>query len=358
MKKLYSLLSILALPSVLLLYSYNSGSPGGKSGSMGDGGSTCTDCHTGTAQSQTGWITTNIPAEGYNAGETYIITATGTHTGVVKFGFELTAEDQTGVKVGTFGISEPLRTKFANAEKAVTHTSGGTTPTGTTNSWTMEWTVPMSAPAAVRFNAAFNAANGNGNTGGDIIYTSSASANLYVPAPEITGVDPNHAPQGFNGTLEISGMNTTWISGVSEVGFVFHDNNSVFFEADQVTVLNDELVTVEVSVPIDIEIGNYNVYVDDVMLLNGFVVDIYDAIEYNYLVDAVSVYPNPAVDKVVIEAPANSQIVIADVSGRIVGKHEVIGTSVNINVSSYNSGLYFVQVTHNGTTFSKKLLKK
>ena len=159
MKKIYKVLPIIALPAILLLYSYNSGSPGGKSGSTGDGGSTCTDCHSGAAQSQLGWITTNIPAEGYTPGETYTIIATGTHSGVGKFGFELTAEEISGAKTGTFTIIEPGRTKLTNANNAVTHTSGGTTPSGNTASWTMEWTAPASAPITVKFYAAFNAAD-------------------------------------------------------------------------------------------------------------------------------------------------------------------------------------------------------
>ena len=360
MKSIYKVLPIIALPAILLLYSYNSGSPGGKSGSTGDGGSTCTDCHAGTAQSQMGWITTDIPAEGFTPGETYTITATGTHTGVAKFGFELTAENTSGAKTGVFSITEPGRTKFTNANAAVTHTSGGTSVSGNSNSWSMDWTAPISAPTVVKFSAAFNAANGNGMTSGDVIYTSSISYNLYVPLnPQITGVEPDHEQQGYEGELNITGDETEWTSGVSDVRFVFHDNNNIFFIGDQITVVGDDLLTVNVIIPEDIEIGEYDVYVDDLVLENGFVVDIYDAINDNYLADVVSVYPNPASEHVVIEAPMGSQIIITDLSGRKVSQYEITGTqAIDIDVSSFNSGLYFVQVTYNGNTFTKKLLKK
>ncbi len=199
MKKLYNSLLILTLPSVLILFSYSTGSPGGKTGSMGDGGSTCTDCHVGTAQSQADWILTDIPLEGFYAGETYTITATGTHSGVVKFGFELTAEDETGAKTGTFTITEDARTKLVNSNSSVTHIAGGTTPTGETISWSMEWTAPDPAPENVNFNAAFNAANGNGTTGGDVIYKTETSVNqAYVGIGDpqltnITSIYPNPA---------------------------------------------------------------------------------------------------------------------------------------------------------------------
>lgn len=359
MKAIYRILAIIAVPTTLLLYSYNTGSPGGKTGSMGDGGNTCTDCHSGTSQAQSGWITSNIPSEGYTAGETYLITATGTHSGVVKFGFELTAEDSFGSKSGTLSLAEPTRTKFTNANKAVTHTAAGNTPNGSSNTWTINWTAPDPAPTMVKFNAAFNAANGNGNNTGDQIYTSLTSYNLYIPPnPQIAMVEPNHEEQGFEGELSITGSETSWTSGVDEVRFVFSDNSNIFFMADLITVEQDELITVTVSIPIDIEIGNYDVHVDDLVLADGFMVDVVSGISDNYLADAVSLYPNPVIDNFIIDAPIGSNVVIADISGRIVDQYEITGSAMNINISSYNTGLYFVQITHNGNAVSEKLIKR
>ena len=93
MKKFYNLLLLLAVPFTLLLYSYSGGSPGGKTGSVGDMGNTCTNCHSGTAQSQSDWITSDIPDNGFQPGETYTITATATDGDASLIGFELTSED-------------------------------------------------------------------------------------------------------------------------------------------------------------------------------------------------------------------------------------------------------------------------
>ncbi|OYT11864.1 MAG: hypothetical protein B6I18_02720 [Bacteroidetes bacterium 4572_112] len=68
---------------------------------MGDGGKTCTTCHGGSATNKANWISSNIPSTGYIAGQTYTITVSGTHSGVSRFGFEATAENNTGAKVGT-----------------------------------------------------------------------------------------------------------------------------------------------------------------------------------------------------------------------------------------------------------------
>lgn len=353
------MLLLFALPLTFVLYSYNSGSPGGKTGSMGDGGNTCTDCHSGTSQSQTGWITSDIPAEGFTAGDTYTITATGTHNGVVKFGFELTAEDSFGSKIGTLSLAEPTRTKFTNANKAVTHTAAGNTPSGNSNSWSMNWTAPDPAPSVVKFNAAFNAANGNGANTGDQIYTSVISYDLYIPPnPQIAMVEPNHAQQGFEGELTITGDETNWTSGVDDVRFVFHDDSDVFFTAIQITVNSDDQITVSVSIPIDIEIGSYDVHVDELELEDGFIVDVIDVLNDNYLADAVSIYPNPTTDHVIVTAPVGSQVIISDISGRRISENEFVSEKMNIDFSSYNSGLYFVQITHNGVAFSGKLIKR
>ena len=147
------------------------GSPGAKTGSPGDG-SDCTSCHAGTSQNANDWISTTIPGSGYVAGSTYTITATATHAGAGKFGFELTAEDQSNAKTGTFVING-AGTQLVNNNKAVTHTSGGTTPSGDSRAWTMDWTAPASGTGNVTFYAAFNAADGNGSSSGDVIYVSS-----------------------------------------------------------------------------------------------------------------------------------------------------------------------------------------
>jgi hypothetical protein len=179
MKRIYNIFFVLSIPFILVLYSYNDGSPGGKTGSMGDGGATCTGCHTGSAQSQPNWIETTIPEFGFIAGDTYTITATGTHQGVVKFGFELTAEDGFGNKMGTFTITEPTRTKLCNANKAVTHTANGNVPNGNSNSWSMDWTAPDPAPDLIKFYAAFNAGNGDGTSNNDVVFQTELTVSQF-----------------------------------------------------------------------------------------------------------------------------------------------------------------------------------
>jgi hypothetical protein len=175
---------------------YSTGSPGGKTGSPGDGGTTCTQCHSGTATAQDGWITSTIPVEGYEPGQTYSITATGTHDGVVKFGFELTAEDMNDDKTGTLMVTNASQNQLVNGNNSITHTAGGTAPSGNTKSWTFDWTAPVEGTGDVTFYGAFNAANGNGNNQGDVIYTSTLSVPEATVAQagitvSLTGMTPH-----------------------------------------------------------------------------------------------------------------------------------------------------------------------
>ena len=170
MRKSLLIIGAAALSVILWAASpYAAHSPGGKTGSPADG-SSCTQCHAGSPQTISNWITTNIPSSGYVPGKTYTITLTGTHTGVSRFGFELTAEDSKNNKVGTFTITNSTETGLTNGSHAVTHTGNGLTPSNNSKTWSFEWTAPAAGTGDVKFYAALNAANGDQSAGGDVIY--------------------------------------------------------------------------------------------------------------------------------------------------------------------------------------------
>ena len=167
MKNEYPLLFLILIPVLAVLISFTGGPPAGNTGSPLDG-QDCTNCHpTGPATSVSGWITTDIPAEGYSPGETYTITVSGIDLSAPKYGFQVTAET-AAVKTGLWIITDDLRTQSLGT--AVTHTSAGTSPMGTPNAWAMDWTAPASGTGAVTFYASVNAANGDGSNQGDMIY--------------------------------------------------------------------------------------------------------------------------------------------------------------------------------------------
>jgi hypothetical protein len=124
---------------------YPGGSPGGKTGSPLDG-SNCAGCHGGSAVTVTGWITSNIPAEGYTAGQNYNITVTATGSG--KKGFEITSEANSS-KIGTFTAG--TGSELTNGGKALTQSSGVNSNPAT---WTFSWTAPAEGTGNVTFYSA------------------------------------------------------------------------------------------------------------------------------------------------------------------------------------------------------------
>ncbi|MCK5855874.1 MAG: T9SS type A sorting domain-containing protein [Bacteroidales bacterium] len=170
-------LSVIAIVIILgSAISNVSHSPGAKTGSPADGAD-CSACHTGSAQTAISWISSNIPVGGYAPGTKYTITLTGIHSGVAKFGFEITAEDATKAKKGVFTITNANETQLTNLAHAVTHTGNGLTPSNNTKSWSFDWTAPATGSGGVTFYASLNAADGNNATSGDVIYNTNYTYN-------------------------------------------------------------------------------------------------------------------------------------------------------------------------------------
>ena len=183
MKKLLVLL-IIIIPFLIAALTNAGGSPGGFSSSVGDGNENCTKCHAGSAIDKTAWISSNIPSSGYITGKTYKITVSGTHSGVIRFGFEATAEDLSGTKQGLISLTQPVKTKLVNSQKAITHTGLGYTPDGDNKSWDFNWKAPEIGTGPIVFSASLCAANGNMGTSGDQTYNSSITV-IENPANSI-----------------------------------------------------------------------------------------------------------------------------------------------------------------------------
>jgi len=250
MKKFLQFLPLLILPMAFILMSYSSGSPGGRTGSPGDNGNSCVQCHNSFSTiSVSDWITTDIPAGGYELSEVYNITMTGTHVGVSKFGFEFTAEDSEGNKVGTLSILNSSETQLTNGTVAATHTSQGNTPTGDSKTWTVEWTAPDDPIGDVTFYASFNAANGNGGTSGDQIYLGSltvgeigsGSGPDLIFSEYAEGSSNNKYVEIYNGTgvaVDLSNYNTHRISNGGEWDENIYPLEGILADGDVYVIAN------------------------------------------------------------------------------------------------------------------------
>lgn len=209
MKKFYNFLIVLGIPALFLIFTsgtlFSGGSPGGKSGSPGDG-SDCTSCHAGTPVSQEFWINSPVlQTMGYEADMEYQIYVIGVKEGATRFGFEATAEDGSNNKVGTFSPGFTNMAQLTNSGTAVTHTIAGSFPvTDSTAAWFFTWTAPATTTGEITFYAAINTANGNGGNDGDQINLSSFTTSPAVGIIDLEAVsDYEIYPNPTTGLLNV-----------------------------------------------------------------------------------------------------------------------------------------------------------
>lgn len=203
MKKNYIFKSILFLipVSAIFLLSFSSGNGSPLSGSPGDGGNNCTQCHLGTANNSNIQITTNIPITGYAFNTEYDVTITNSGGGS-RNGFQVTAEkDIDNSKVGTFR-SVNAATQTAENNKRIIHTSSGNAQ----NSWTFKWTSPSSEQGRITFYGASVAGNGNFANSGDQVFLGKSNSTPSLSISELQKLNfeifPN--PTSENVFIQIS----------------------------------------------------------------------------------------------------------------------------------------------------------
>jgi hypothetical protein len=176
------------------------GSPASNTGSPADGTTCAESCHGGSAVTQAGLITSNIPTAGYTPGTTYTITATISGTG--KKGFQVSPQNTSGTLLGSLiagSGNKIVGTKY------VTHSSAKTTSTAT---WTFQWIAPAAGTGAVTFYGAF--AITTSTTKKSTLQVNEA---VVMSSPTITSFTPTNAAAGA--TVTISGTGFTGATAVS-----------------------------------------------------------------------------------------------------------------------------------------------
>ncbi len=168
---------------------HSNGAPAGYTGSPGDGHN-CTSCHGGTAVPVTGWITTNIPAQGYTAGNSYTITVTVTGTG--NKGFEVSPQNATGTQLGV--LAAGTGSKLVGGTKYVTHTSPGSY--SGTAIWNFTWTAPAAGTGSVTLYGAMVVGQPNVK-----ITTTTVGEYVLVPLAVVATATPPTIIQGCSSQL-------------------------------------------------------------------------------------------------------------------------------------------------------------
>jgi uncharacterized protein (TIGR03437 family) len=162
----------------------SSGPQGSRTGAPAVGGfiaePTCmTGCHTGnTLNSSLGSMTITGLPNYYFPGQEVTGTVTINHPNRSRFGFQLTALNETGGRAGTLDASDRTRTQVINGlssygnRRYIQHTfSGIDFSPGSPGTWNFIWRAPETPIGPINFYASGNAADRNGSSSGDFIYT-------------------------------------------------------------------------------------------------------------------------------------------------------------------------------------------
>ena len=75
-------------------------------------------------------------------------------------------------------------------------------------------------------------------------------------------------------------------------------------------------------------------------------------------VSDISVFPNPAIDKIIIESPQQAFVEISNIQGKIIKTIEANEYNTSIDISSFAKGMYFVKLKIAKGLVVKKFVKE
>jgi len=161
------------------LFAWSSGPPAYRTGAPGDEGTCNADgCHNSFPLGSGSAKFSISGPSAYTPGKAVKIEVSFSDSGGKLHGFEMTAVDADGNRVGKFknigsttrviSPNDPARgLEKKDKGKYIEHTIKGSKK----KSWKVKWTPPASASGTITFYAAGNDANGDGKNSGDYIYT-------------------------------------------------------------------------------------------------------------------------------------------------------------------------------------------
>jgi hypothetical protein len=128
-----------------LAFYYPGGSPAAYTNSPGDGKS-CTSCHGGSQMTiqGTGWVTSDVPLDGYTPGTTYNMTVTVPGSGTK--GFEVSPQSPSGTLLGT--LIAGTNNKLTGSGKYITQSSSSNANPAV---WKFKWVAPVKNTGVVTF---------------------------------------------------------------------------------------------------------------------------------------------------------------------------------------------------------------
>lgn len=180
-------------------HSFQNGAPAGKTGSIGDNGANCTQCHAiADDLLDTDAISFDFNAGNLQAspGQTYPISFSLSSLGQTVFGFQIIAEDDNGEPIGEFVLTDSDNTQLSSGY--LTHTNSGTSSSTSIAVWNSSWLAPTDFEGTVTFYMAGLITNASGTNTNDKFLALNYPIEVVEPIevilgctnPEATNFDP------------------------------------------------------------------------------------------------------------------------------------------------------------------------
>lgn len=330
----YLLFPVILVAGTILLSAYGGdegdypgGSPAGYTGSPGDG-KDCVNCHGGTSSFVSGWITSDIPPEGYLPGNTYNITVTLTGSG--DKGFQVSAQDISGNQMGTLiaGSGTHLNggTKYVNQ-------NNGTTANPAV--WHFQWTAPMAGSGNVTFYGAFTV-----NKPVTKLSTLEVSEQSFIPLQISATASPQVIWAGDSSMIDVTvsgGSGNYTYHWISEPAGYSSGEKSNWVHPGDTTLY---IITVD----------------DGVTILSDSVtvwVEFHTGVRESGI--EVNIYPNPADNYLVVHSAVKPDAIsLSDLQGRPVNLRTT--DEGFIDVSDIPPGIYILTVAVDNQRVVRKVI--
>jgi hypothetical protein len=165
---------------------------------------------------------------------------------------------------------------------------------------------------------------------------------IYIKDPAIMSIDPDMAMQGEDFTAYIQGYETSW-SGAPSVSLTFSGNPSETIPATNTVATGLYSIQADFSIPQNASIGDWHVMVEDLVLENGFYVDVLWDIPENSF-ETLYIYPNPSKGIFYITISEEARLEILSMTGKPIHNTRLIKGNNILDINNLTNGLYLLKI--------------
>ncbi len=201
------------------------------------------------------------------------------------------------------------------------------------------------------------------NTGGESAYSNASCANTCTSAP-----NPPFTPSNLTATpIGCGQIGLTWDDVSTEEGYNIYRADSVNGNYLFLDCTDDNQTTyLDIDLPLNTnfcyKVKAYNTGGESGFSNNACNTTL-SVKNYDGADNLIKVYPNPAIDNLIIEIQdqklfLSNNVQITDVQGKVILKQGITQTQTEINISSFAPGIYFIKIESDKEVIMKKFVKE